>query len=133
MNSYPKFWNPKTTLIFFLNLKTPRCGCGSWVVGEYFNFVLFWCAFLIDDNTTLTSHFFFIENSGDFALFKNHLDIFLSRVPDQPTIPGMARAAMSNSSLNQVPLVPNLDQFYCMTCMHHFITFILFCLPDNHC
>ena len=40
------------------------------------------------------------ENSGDFALFKNHLDIFLSTVPDQPTTPGLVRAAMSNSLLD---------------------------------
>ena len=44
------------------------------------------------------------ENSGDFALFKNHLDIFLSTVPDQPTTPGLSRAAASNSLLDQVPL-----------------------------
>jgi hypothetical protein len=48
------------------------------------------------------------ENSGDFALFKNHLDIFLSVIPDQPTTPGLARAAGSNSLLDQVPLVQNL-------------------------
>ena len=48
------------------------------------------------------------ENSGDFPLFKNHLDIFLSLVPDQPTTPGLVRAAGSNSLLDQVPLVPNL-------------------------
>ena len=45
------------------------------------------------------------ENSGDFALFKNHLDIFLSTVPDQPTTPGLSRAAGSNSLLDQVPLL----------------------------
>ena len=45
------------------------------------------------------------ENSGDFALFKNHLDIFLSTVPDQPTIPGLSRAAATNSLLDQVPLL----------------------------
>ena len=44
------------------------------------------------------------ENSGDFALFKNHLDIFLSSIPDQPTTPGLLRAASSNSLLDQVPL-----------------------------
>ena len=49
------------------------------------------------------------ENSGDFPLFKNHLDIFLARIPDQPTTPGMGRAAASNSLLDQVPLVPDLD------------------------
>jgi hypothetical protein len=48
------------------------------------------------------------ENSGDFDLFKNHLDIFLAMIPDQPTSTGMARAATSNSLLDQVPLVPNL-------------------------
>ena len=48
------------------------------------------------------------ENSGDFALFKNHLDIFLSVIPDQPTTPGLARAAGTNSLLDQVPLVQNL-------------------------
>ena len=49
------------------------------------------------------------ENSGDFELFKNHLDIFLSRIPDQPTIPGLGRAAATNSLLDQVPLVPDLE------------------------
>ena len=44
------------------------------------------------------------ENSGDFALFKNYLDHFLSSVPDQPTTPGLSRAALSNSLLDQVPL-----------------------------
>ena len=37
------------------------------------------------------------ENSGDSLLFKNHLDIFLSGVPDQPTMPGLVRAAVTNS------------------------------------
>ena len=45
------------------------------------------------------------ENSGDFPLFKNHLDIFLGSIPDQPTTPGLVRAASSNSLLDQVPLV----------------------------
>ena len=49
------------------------------------------------------------ENSADFPLFKNHLDIFLARIPDQPTMAGLARAAMTNSLLDQVPLVPDLD------------------------
>ena len=49
------------------------------------------------------------ENSGDFELFKNHLDIFLAMVPDQSTTAGLARAASSNSLLDPVPLVPNLD------------------------
>ena len=49
------------------------------------------------------------ENSGDFELFKNHLDIFLAKIPDQPTIPGLGRAAVTNSLLDQVPLVPDLE------------------------
>ena len=49
------------------------------------------------------------ENSGDFDLFKNHLDIFLSMVPDQPSIPGLVRAAGSNSLLDQVPLIYSMD------------------------
>ena len=49
------------------------------------------------------------EDSGDFELFKNHLHIFLAMVPDQPTTTGMARAALSNSLFDQVPLVQNLD------------------------
>ena len=45
------------------------------------------------------------DNSGDFALFKNHLEIFLSTVPDRPSTPGLSRAAVSNSLLEQVPLL----------------------------
>ena len=44
------------------------------------------------------------ENSGDFALFKNNLDIYLATVPDQPTTPGLVRAAVTNSLVDQVPL-----------------------------
>ena len=49
------------------------------------------------------------ENSSDFPLFKNHLDIFLARIPDQPTMSGLARGAVTNSLWDQVPLVPDLD------------------------
>ena len=49
------------------------------------------------------------ENSGDFLLFKNHLDIFLSAIPDQPTTRGLVRAAASNSLLDQVPLIATED------------------------
>ena len=45
------------------------------------------------------------EDSGDFDLFKNHLDIFLSTVPDQPTTSGLVRSAGSNSLLDQIPLI----------------------------
>ena len=43
------------------------------------------------------------ENSGDFALFKNNLDIFLSTILDQPTTPGLGRQAATNSLLDQIP------------------------------
>ena len=38
-----------------------------------------------------------------------HLDIFLAMVPDQPTSSGLARAAATNSLLDQVLLVKDLD------------------------
>ena len=49
------------------------------------------------------------ENSADFPLFKNHLDIFLTNIPDQPTTSVLGIAAPTNSLLDQVPLVPDLD------------------------
>ena len=45
------------------------------------------------------------ENSGDYALFKNHLDLYLQTVPDQPSTPGLSRAAASNSLVDQIPLM----------------------------
>ena len=36
--------------------------------------------------------------------FKQNLDTWLSEIPDQPTIPGCPRAAVTNSLLDQVPL-----------------------------
>ena len=44
------------------------------------------------------------SNHGDIAMFKNHLDIYLANIPDQPTTQGLARSAGSNSLLDQVPL-----------------------------
>ena len=44
------------------------------------------------------------ENSGDYELFKNHLDLYLKGIPDQPTTAGLTRAANSNSLLHQIPL-----------------------------
>ena len=41
---------------------------------------------------------------GDVEMFKNHLDIFLADIPDQPTIPGLGRAAQTNSLVHQVPM-----------------------------
>ena len=42
-------------------------------------------------------------NSDHIELFKNHLDVFLSDVPDQPTVTGLGRAAVTNSLLDQLP------------------------------
>ena len=46
-------------------------------------------------------------NSQHIETFKNHLDIFLSSIPDQPTMTGLGRAAESNSLLHQLPLFIN--------------------------
>ena len=43
-------------------------------------------------------------NTEHVDFFKNHLDIFLSSIPDQPTMTGLGRAAESNSLLHQLPL-----------------------------
>ena len=45
------------------------------------------------------------ENSKDFPLFKNHLDLSLALVPDGPTTTGLTRAAATNSLLDQVQLM----------------------------
>ena len=47
-----------------------------------------------------------IRNSdhGDVAMFKNHLDLYLEGVLDQPTIQGLVRGVESNSLLHQIPL-----------------------------
>ena len=44
------------------------------------------------------------SDHGDVLMFKNHLDIYLENIPDQPTIAGLSRAAKSNSLIHQVPL-----------------------------
>ena len=41
---------------------------------------------------------------GDVLMFKNHLDLFLSNIPDEPTVSGMGRGAESNSLIHQVPV-----------------------------
>ena len=46
---------------------------------------------------------------GDVEMFKNHLDIYLNNIPDQPTIGGLVRAAQTNSLLHQIPLYENLN------------------------
>ena len=38
---------------------------------------------------------------GDVEMFKNHLDIYLSNIPDQPTIGGLTRPAQTNSLLHE--------------------------------
>ena len=43
-------------------------------------------------------------NSDHIDVFKNHLDVFLSSIPDQPTMTGLGRAADSNSLLDQLPM-----------------------------
>ena len=44
------------------------------------------------------------SDHGDILMFKNNLDIFLGNIPDEPTVPGLVRAAETNSLLNQIPL-----------------------------
>ena len=44
-------------------------------------------------------------NSSNVDIFKKSLDEFLSKVPDQPTVAGLGRAADSNSLLHQIPLI----------------------------
>ena len=51
------------------------------------------------------------ENSGDFPLFKNNLDIFLATIPDQPTTPGLVRAAVTNSLCDQIPLCDSVGTY----------------------
>ena len=48
-------------------------------------------------------------NSQHVDLFKNHLDVFLASIPDEPTVTGLGRGAQSNSLIHQLPL------FYSMT------------------
>ena len=49
------------------------------------------------------------ENSRDFPLFKNLLDNFLSQISDQPTTPGLVRAAATKSLLDQIPMLYDLN------------------------
>ena len=45
----------------------------------------------------------FSTTGNDIVLpFKNKLDLFLSNIPDQPTIQGISRAANSNSVIDQL-------------------------------
>ena len=49
-------------------------------------------------------------DSEHVDLFKNHLDVFLSSIPDQPTVTGLVRGAESNSLIHQIPLFNNLTK-----------------------
>ena len=44
----------------------------------------------------------FVEKDP-LSMFKRELDILLSTVPDEPTIPGLTRCAKSNSLIHQMP------------------------------
>ena len=44
------------------------------------------------------------SDHGDVPMFKNHLDIFLANIPDEPTVSGLVRRADTNSLLNQIPI-----------------------------
>ena len=44
------------------------------------------------------------SSHGDVLMFKNHLDIYLKDIPDQPTTQGLFRSAGSNSLLDQIPI-----------------------------
>ena len=43
-------------------------------------------------------------NSEHIDMFKNHLDVFLRSIPDQPTVAGQGRAADGNRLLHKLPL-----------------------------
>ena len=45
------------------------------------------------------------HNSTDVNSFKVKLDLFLSQIPDQPTISEQTRAAKTNSLLHQIPMM----------------------------
>ena len=46
-------------------------------------------------------------NSNKVDHFKTKLDEFLRLIPDEPTLPGVGRAAESNCLLHQIPMVMN--------------------------
>ena len=49
-------------------------------------------------------------NTEHVDTFKNHLDVFLSSIPDQPTVTGLGRAATTNSLMYQLPLFYNMTK-----------------------
>ena len=44
-------------------------------------------------------------NTEHVETFKSALDIFLSQVPDQPTLGGSPRASETNSLMHQIPMM----------------------------
>ena len=49
-------------------------------------------------------------NTDHVDMFKNHLEIFLTNIPDQPTMSGLGRAAETNSLLHQLPMFYNQNK-----------------------
>ena len=49
-------------------------------------------------------------NTDHVDMFKNHLDIFLTSIPDQPTVAGLGRAAETNSLIHQLPMFYNQNK-----------------------
>ena len=47
-------------------------------------------------------------DADNVEVFKRELDWYLSSIPDQPTIPGLQRAAETNSLLHQIPQLTSL-------------------------
>ena len=52
------------------------------------------------------------QSYGSVDSFKHGLDMWLSTIPDEPTIPNYQRAAITNSLLDQIPLQNNTFSYY---------------------
>ena len=52
------------------------------------------------------------SDHGDILMFLNDLDIFLSDIPDESTVQGLTRAALSNRLLAQIPLLVGSRMIY---------------------
>ena len=52
------------------------------------------------------------SDHSDILMFKNHLDIYLESIPDEPTGSGLIRGAVTNSLLHQIPLFENQAPHY---------------------
>ena len=49
-------------------------------------------------------------NQGHVDAFKKKLDEYLTRIPDQPNVPGLSRVAATNSLICQIPLYNKQQQ-----------------------